>query len=172
MNERELDRAIDAAAGKLMNREPSRALGHNVMARVRESAAPASRRLVWIAATASIVLCVAIVTALVIGPAAVVPRLPAAPSAAIGQQPVTIAPPTTVASETGAPRRIASTPIAARAESASPLPPNDVSPIEPIVTEPIALSTIEVPQLERETAVVDVLAIERLTIEPLSTSND
>ena len=36
MDERELDRAIDAAAGGMMAREPSRSLGYNVMARVRE----------------------------------------------------------------------------------------------------------------------------------------
>ena len=36
MNERQLDCAIDVAAGTLMAREPSRALGHKVMARVRK----------------------------------------------------------------------------------------------------------------------------------------
>ncbi len=172
MDERELDQAIGAAAGRMMGREPGRALSHNVMARVREGAAPAPRRLVWIAAAASIVLCAALATALMIGPAAVMPLLPAAPSVAIGQPPVTIAPLTTVASETAAPRRVARTPIAARAASPTPPPPSDVSPIEPIVTEPIALATIDVPVLERETAVIDVLNIEPLTIEPLSASND
>ena len=63
MNERELDRAIDAAAGRMMAREPSRALGHNVMARVRENPAPARRSLAWVAAAAGIVLCAAIATA-------------------------------------------------------------------------------------------------------------
>jgi hypothetical protein len=172
MDERELDRAIDTAAGRMMAREPSRALGYNVMARVRAGAAPAPRRLVWIAAGASLVLCAAIATALMIGPAAVVPLPPAAPSVAIGQPPVMIAPLTTVASETATPRRLARTPTAAWSASALPMPPNDVSPIEPIVTEPIALSTIDVPLLERDNVVIDVLNIEPLTIEPLAVSND
>ena len=55
MDERELDRAIDAAAGAMVAREPSRSLGHAVMARVREGDAPAPRRFVWMTAAASLV---------------------------------------------------------------------------------------------------------------------
>jgi hypothetical protein len=172
MDERELDRAIDAAAGRMMAREPGRALSHNVMARVREGAAPAPRRLVWIAAAASIVLCAAIATALMIGPAAVVPLTPDAPSMAFGQPDIATLPPMTVALETPSAHRNARATIAARSTSPAPPPPSDVSPIAPIETEPIVLSTIDVPVLERDTAVIDVLNIEPLTIEPLSASND
>jgi hypothetical protein len=34
------------------------------------------------------------------------------------------------------------------------------------------LSSIDVPQLERETTAIDALKVEPLTIEPLATSND
>ncbi len=112
MNECELDRAIDAAAGAMMTREPSRSLGRTVMARVREAHAPAPRRAIHIVRSA---------------------------------------------------RSVA---------TYAPLPLSDVSPIEPIQTEPIVLSSIEVPQLERETTAIDTLSIEPLTIEPLAASND
>jgi len=54
----------------------------------------------------------------------------------------------------------------------APFPSSDVSPIEPLQTTAIALSSIVVPQLERETIAIDALNVEPLTIEPLATSND
>jgi Sigma-70, region 4 len=65
--QRDLDRAIDAAAGAMMTREPSRALGYNVMARVREADAPAPRRFVWLMSAGSLVVCGALAIALTSG---------------------------------------------------------------------------------------------------------
>ena len=48
----------------------------------------------------------------------------------------------------------------------SPLP-IDVSPIDPIQTEPIVLSALDLPPLEREFTSIDTIEIEPLTIEPL-----
>jgi len=174
MDERELDRAIDTAAGRMMAHEPSRSLGYNVMARVREGAAPAPRRLRWVAATVSIVLCAAITMALMYrAPGTIIPLPPAARTVVVGQPPVATPPPMMVAPETAAPpRRIPRAPRAARVVSPVQLPPSDASGITPIETEGIALSAIEVPVLEREAAVIDVLDIEPLTIEPLTASND
>jgi hypothetical protein len=78
-----------------------------------------------------------------------------------------------VAPETAAPpRRITRAPFAARVVSPAQLPPSDASGITPIETESITLSAIDVPVLEREAAVIDILDIEPLTIEPLTASND
>jgi hypothetical protein len=114
-NEREIDRAIDAAAGAMMTREPSRALAYAVMSRVRDGRAAAPRRFVWVLAAASAVVFGAIAT--------------------------------TLMSETR-------------------------TTVEPIHTHPIVLSSLDVPQLQRETTVIDALNVEPLTIEPLATSND
>jgi len=172
MNERDLDRAIDAATRELMAREPSRALSNNVMARVRESGSPAPRRLVWLPAVAAAVLCVAIATVMMNrAPSDAVLVLPGAPPAAVGQPAIAALPPMTVAVEMPSARRNARAPIAARAASTAP-PPMDGSPIAAIETEPIVLPTLDVPVLEQETAVIDVLTIESLTIEPLAASND
>jgi hypothetical protein len=173
MDERELDRAIDMAAGRMMAHEPSRSLGNNVMARVREAAAPAPR-LRWVVAAASIVLCAAIAIALMNrAPSAVIPPQPAARTVVAGQPPVATLSPMIVAPEAAAPpRRIPRAPLAAHVISPLQLPPGDESGIPPIETEGIALSAIDVPVLEREAAVIDILEIEPLTIEPLTASND
>ena len=174
MDERELDRAIDTAAEGMIAHEPSRSLGYNVMARVFEGAAPAPRRLRWVVATVSIVLCAAIAIALMYrAPATIIAPLPDARTVVVGQPPVATPPPVMVAPETAAPaRRIPRAPLASRVVSPAQLPPSDASGITPIETEGIALSAIEVPVLEREAAVIDILEIEPLTIEPLTASND
>lgn len=59
-----------------------------------------------------------------------------------------------------------------RAPTRMPLPQSDFSPIDPIRTEPIVLSSIDVPQLYRETTTIDALTVELLTIEPLAMSNE
>ena len=171
MNERELDRAIDVAAGTLMAREPSRALPFRVMARVRERAAPAPWRFGWIAAAATIALCAAIATAVVnqgLEPAVRLPRaakLPIAEAAAMPALPIGIL---RVTPE----MRVVAATIPKTVAFGFLLQPEDASTIEPIETEPIALSTIEVPQLERETTSVESISIEPITIAPLSASND
>ena len=139
-----------------MAREPSRALGYNVMARVREGArAVAPRRFVWIDGRGGFVLCAAIATA-----ALRVERPPADRSL----PPARTAADRAVANRSTADRpivgRCSRLPLVARRSVAAPererRPPataaaaDRVSTIEPIETEPIALSAIDVPQLERE----------------------
>jgi hypothetical protein len=171
MNERQLDRAIDVAAGTLMAREPGRALSHEVMARVRESAAPAQRSFVWIAAAAGFVLCAAIATAVMnLTPESIV-HLPPAAKLAIAQAAVVPAVPIGLSQKTRQ-TRVVATRIPRTVESATALPPDDVLTIEPIETEPIALSMIDVSPLERETTSIEAISIEPITIEPLSASND
>src|SRR5262245_52190349 len=79
MDERELESAINAASRRLMAREPSRALGPNVMARVRAAGAPEPWRFKWVALSATTVLCAAIAYAVMDRTlTSVVPRLPRA----------------------------------------------------------------------------------------------
>ena len=173
MDERARDRAIDAAAGRMIDREPSRALAYNVMSRVREGNAPAPRRFVWMTAAASFVLCGAIAIAVTSRTPASVAPLPPAAQLSVGQPAAIPVAPVTVVTEKIPMRRIF--PMVRAASSVgtrAPLPPYDVSPIEPIQTEPIVLSALDVPQLERETTAIDMLTIEPLTIEPLTASND
>lgn len=156
-----------------MASEPSRALTYAAMARVRESHAPARRGFAWRTAAASVVVCSAIAIAIVVM-RPLTPRissLPDVPRLVIGLPPLAIMPPASL-EETVSPPRATRRPTVASAGSTLHLPPDDTSPIGPIATEPIVLSAIDVPVLERETTVIDILAIEPLTIEPLSTSND
>jgi hypothetical protein len=169
--ERELDRAIDVAGETLMAREPSRALSHRVMARVRGSAAPAPRRFVWVAAAVTVVLVSVIATAVISQMPLATPSLPGSRPLTVGQP--AVAPERRLAvlgQET--PRRMAHVRVQRRTLGPAPFLPADVSPIEPIETQPIAMTAIDVPQLERETTLIDAITIEPLTIEPLSASND
>jgi len=172
MDERELDRAIDAAAGAMMTREPSRSLGYSVMARVRQGKAPASRRFAWIAATASLVVCGAIAIALIDRTSAPVAPLPRAAQLPVSQPPVLPDAPVALVTDATPTRR-----IIPRARDASRVPPPvslpiDASPIEPIQTESIVLSALELPPLEREFTSIETIEIAPLTIEPLAASND
>jgi hypothetical protein len=172
MYEGELERAIDTASQTMVVREPSRALGPTVMARVRAASAPKPWRFRWAALSASTVLCAAIVYAVMDQAATVViPRLPQA-----AQLPMARAA-TAPSVPAGALRDVPQIRVvAARAERAAAFAPrfpiNDVSSIEAIEMQPIALAAIDVPQLERETTLVDPVEIEPLTIEPLAASND
>jgi hypothetical protein len=165
-DERELDRAIDTAAGRMIRREPSSALSDNVVARVREGKPPAPRRLVLMTVTAGIALCAAIAIALVtrVPTADMSPppgaQLPIA-QVPIAQPPMVVIAPVTVGRA-----------IVPKVSSPALLPPDDFSVIDPIETQPIALSTIDVPQLEHEATLIETLDIEPLTIEALATSND
>ena len=173
MNERNLDRAIDAAAGAMMTREPSRTLGYAVMARVREDQPPAPRRWVWVSAAASLVASAAIAIATIGQTPVTIAPLPRAAQLTVGQPPMIPSAPVTLLTEaTRARRPIRIVRSARSAATRAPLSPSDVSPIEPIRTEPIVLSSIDVQQLERETTVIDALNVEPLTIEPLAMSND
>jgi hypothetical protein len=172
MDERELDRAIDAAAGAMMTHEPSRSLGYSVMARVREGDAPAPRRLVWMTAAASLVLCGAIAIAVTSRTPALVLSLPQAVRLPVGEPAIVADVPVTIVSDTASTRRVIPlAPGASRVGSRVALP-IDVSPIDPIQTEAIVLSALELPPLEREFTSIDTIEIEPLTIEPLAASND
>jgi hypothetical protein len=177
MDERELDRAIDTAAGMMMAREPRRALSYNVMARVRENVEPAQRKFVWMTAAAVVVLCASIAIALMSGaPATAVPP-PRAADLPLAQPPVARLPmvadaPVAVTREMPPSRRSVSARIATKVVVPMSLLPDDTSAIEPIQTEPIVLTAIDVPQLEREATSIETLNIEPLTIEPLAASND
>ncbi|MEO7133912.1 MAG: hypothetical protein ABI024_06790 [Vicinamibacterales bacterium] len=142
------------------------------MARVREGDAPARRRFVWVTATVTVVLCTAIAIAMMNrGFAAAFPPLPSAHGLPLPATLVAVAH-SSMVHEILPQRRAAAARVARQVLSPAPLPPGDASVIEPIETQPIALSAIDVPVLERETAVIDSLDIEPLTIEPLATSND
>jgi hypothetical protein len=170
MNERELDRAIDVAAGTLMAREPSRALATHVMARVRERAAPKPWRFGWMAAIATIVLCAAITTVVMDQAPEPAIRLPVAAKLAIADAAVVAAVPAGLR-ETPQPRVVVAR-IRREGVPALVLTPDDASIVEPIEMEPISLWTIEVPQLERESTSIESISVEPITIEPLSASND
>ena len=171
MNEHELDRAIDRAAGDLVAGEPSRALTYKVMARVRKGDAPTPRRFVWAMAAASLVLSVAIATSLVnratpvAFPAAPPARVPAFGPSLVAVSPIAVVDETTERFDH---------PIGSRAAATAaslPLPFVDI-PIDPIETASITVPAIDVPQLEREATAINTLTVEPLTIEPLAASND
>ncbi len=156
----------------MMTREPGRSLGAAVMARVREREAPASRRFVWAMAAASIVLCAAIAVALMSRTPSGAP-LPRELRVDIGRPPVIPPVPESIVGD-AAPAHsvIRERRPGHRYAIGTLLPRSDVSPIDPIRTEPIVLSPIDVVQLELKTTGIDTLTIEPLTIEPLATSND
>lgn len=170
MNERDLDRAIDAATRQMMAREPGRALTANVMMRVR-SDVEAPRRFVWAAAAAGIVMSIAIATVLMNRPAG---ALPVPPELHLAVAETVVQPSVPMDFTPAMPRAGTTAAPAARRASASPAPrAADVAPgIEPIDMPPIAVAAIAVPLLEREATSIDTIRIEPLTIEPLATSND
>ncbi len=175
MDEHEIDRAIDTASQDMMAREPSRALGYTVMARVRADAAPAPRRFVWAMAAASVVLCAAIAAMLLSRAPQTIPPVPSAPPFAVANSPVYVEPSIVALSSVRPARRIISAGAASAAGRAAPamVLPADVSPIEPLEAEPIAVAAIDVPRLEPEAPTsIEALTIDELTIEPLAASND
>ena len=146
-----------------MARQPSRALGYNVMERVRETAAPAPPRYVWVSAAAGLALCAGLAALLVTRAPSGVVLLPRSLSLPIAQAAVVPEVPNMTPAAVRPARRVA--PRVAR-------PPTDASPIAPIETQQILLAAIDVPQLEAETTWVDPITIEPLIIEPLGASND
>ena len=171
MDEDALDRAIDAAVGALMARQPSRALGYKVMERVRERAVPAPRRFVWVAAAAGVALSSGIATMFVMRAPSEVVQLPREIHPPVAQAAVVLAVPADVSWQT--PETNPVTVRSARTVALRmALPPSDVSPIAPIETQPIVLAAVEVPQLEAEATLVDPITIEPLIMEPLAVSND
>lgn len=169
---RDLDRAIDSVASSMMTREPSHGLGSAVMARVRGEHASAPRGFTWHTAAASLVVCGGIAMALISQTATVVPE-PRGVRLTVGQPPVIPSASAALVMEPTPPRRAIRIVRSARTVvRRAPLPLGDASPIEPIQTDPIVLSSIDVPQLTREATAMDTLNIEPLTIEPLAASND
>lgn len=168
MSDRELDRAIDAAAREMMAREPSRALSYGVMARVRGSTEP-PRRLAWAAAAACIV-CAAIASVLMTRSDGAL-LLPPELQLSIGETAALPELPIDARQERSLPRAAASV-VRTTASPAAAVSPNDVATIEPIETQPILVAAIDVPQLEREATSIETIDIEPITIEPLAASND
>ena len=174
MDSRELDRAIDRAAGELIAREPSPALTHKVVARVREGDVSTPRG-AWLKAAC---VCAA---AIVVAYLAIDRPAPEIQSASTPQvvrtEPAPVPAPRIESPEElraeSRPRpRSRRVEVATRAPIVLPPAPGDVPPIEPIRAEPIAVSPIEVPQLAREATSIETITIEPLTIEPLTASND
>jgi hypothetical protein len=173
MNERELDRAIDTAAASLVAREPGRSLSYEVMARIREDANPSSHRLVWVMAPAIVLLCAAIAVTILNRSPQTLPAVATAPPLAIGQSLAVVEPPIVLAHDTAPSRRNRSAVSSRTIASNTTALPRDVSPIAPLVTEPIAVAVIDVPRLESFAPVsIEALDVEQLTIEPLAASND
>lgn len=177
MDARELDRAIDRAAGELIAREPSRALSYAVMARVRAGDVSTSTpRGTWLK-VASCVCAGGIVVAYLATnrpvtqiPAAATPQVAHTEPTPLPVPPVELVRETQAESRPTSQRRRATN--VTRAPIFVPRAVIDVAQIEPIHAEPIAVSPIEVPQLAREATSIETITIEPLTIEPLMASND
>ncbi len=173
MDERELDRAIDAAAGAMVAREPSRSLGHAVMSRVREGDAPAPRRLVWLTAAASLLVCGAIAIALMSRTSATVPSPPQAARLPVGEPAIVADVPATIASDSTPTRRvIPMVPGASQCRVAGRRCRSMCRRSIRFRRNPSSCRRLELPQLEREYTSIDTIEIEPLTIEPLAASND
>jgi len=171
MTEQDLDRVIDTAAAEMIAREPSRALHHSVMARVRESDRPAPRRFIW--ATAGLAAAAGFVIALVIAERTPAPTIQTAAPA----RPTIVEPPAATvnqrvpALESAAPA--AQLVVRRVRRPASALAPNDLpSSIEPLTAEALVLTSIDPPPLENQAASVEQIEVDALTIEPLTASND
>ncbi|HKY22142.1 MAG TPA: hypothetical protein VJM31_13080 [Vicinamibacterales bacterium] len=168
MNDYDIDRLIDTAAGQMIAREPERPLRPVVMASIREADAPAPRRWIWATAAVAAVFNAAIAVGVWNrAPVPVpLPSVPARPTAdrALARAPVwvysTPQAPTTGSSVGG--------------QSPSPvrLPPADPFAIEALEAEPIVFSAIDLPPLENETVSIAAIELSDLTIEPLAASND
>ena len=173
MDQREFDRAVDAAAGGLIRREPSRALGYTVMARVRANAGPRpKRRVVWLSAGVGAALCAAIAMMVMTGAPPGANVLPRELHLPVAQAALAPAVPIDAPREPPRPRHVAVRAATGGVSRSMPVLP-EVSTIEPIETPPIVLTTIEVPQLDREGAAsIDSIRIEPITVEPLAVSND
>ena len=177
MNERDLERIIDTATVDLVKRQPSGALRHAVMVRVRRPQAPTPSRFVWATSAVAATLCAAIAIALIIR----------AGSSPIGDDRVRLKPDATARNVELKPDPDVTSSVPdverapGRADARRPtrrarpmtFPPNDLlSSIEPIVAEPLQLPSIYLEPLENQGTPVEALNIEALTIEPLTATND
>ena len=171
MNDGDIDRAIDVATRAMMAREPGHGLSRDVIARVRGGAAPQRLPLRWVVAAAATVMCAAVAVSLIGRVPVSAVRLPSELQLAVAQGAVIPVVPAHALHET--PSRVsfvAGNP--GRVAPRSTLPPADVSTIEPIETQVITVTAIDVPQLQRETTSIEAIDIEPLTIQPLAASND
>ncbi len=172
MNNQECDRLIDRAAAQIVAREPGRALTRAVMASVREPEAPVPGRFIWATAAATAVLCGAIAIAVVNRTPAPATQAPAPARPLVVQLAVVTAAPPVLRPETARARPAVAVTVANQRSSPVLLPPNDVSAIDPLETEPISVSAIEVPPIENQTTSIADIGIGDLTIDPLAASND
>jgi hypothetical protein len=176
MNETDLDRVIDRAAAEMIKRQPSPALRHAVMARIREPRRTAPRRLIWATVATSAILCGAIAIAL----------MNRAPSSSVAGRDARLTPNVMLPSAIVEPSVPGSGHVASVVESAPPVAratprraprptvvPTDLpSSIESLTPEPLVLPSIDLPPLENQAASVERIEMEELTIEPLTASND
>jgi hypothetical protein len=168
MREQDLDRIIDSASAEMIGREPSRALRHKVMARVRESHPPGPRKFVWVTAGLSAAAC--LIFALVMMERTPTPLVQNTPRA----RPTIVERPTARIDETVPtlePASQAAPPVTRRRVPLT-FPPDDPSTIEALTTDSLVLGPIELPPLENQATTIDLLEIEALIIEPLTASND
>ena len=92
---------------------------------------------------------------------------------AIAHPPVFVEPPIAAPNDARPARRVIRTGPVARTIATAMVLPADVSPIEPLEAEPIAVAAIDVPRLDPEAPTsIEALTIDELTIEPLAASND
>lgn len=172
MSDFQFDRLIDSAARQMVSHVPSRRLRGAVMARLREPEPVAPRRLAWMTATAAMVAVV--LGAMVVALMNRSPALQSPPPVAslVGRQPQTTRPLTVQTPPPAADQKPMAVAVRRRSRVPVWLPPNDVSAIEPLETEPIVMTAVEVPPLGSERTPIDHIEIEALTIEPLTASND
>ena len=174
MDTREFDRAIDKAAGGLIAREPSRALSHNVMARVRGGEVPTPRG-AWLKAAC---VCAAAIVVAYLTLNRPTPAIPPASTPQVARtEPapipdVQIEPPEEPLVESRPESRPREGAVAAPAPTMLATAGVDLATIEPIQAAPITVTPLEVPQLAREATSIENITIEPLTIEPLAASND
>ncbi len=175
MNPQDLDKLIDRAAREMVSGEPSRSFTYDVMSQVRGHVEPARRRFVFaigivsVAAVGAVILIVMLNRASVpvTGPQAQRPEMPEARTV---EQ---VTPVTTPARAAPRPesRQVVRLPVQPDAEASIALAPVMTS-LEPLGTEPIVLSALDVPPLESPAMTIEDIEIEDITIEPLVASND
>jgi hypothetical protein len=99
------------------------------------------------------------------------PVLPAARSFAVVQFHHIVLPPALSANDVEPTRRQVAASRVETVQLRSGLRPAEMSPIEPLQTESIAIVPISLVQLEREYISIESISIDGITIEPLSASN-
>ena len=183
MNDQDLDRLIDRAAEQMVGREPSSALTHAVMARVREpEGARPSRRFVWAAAGTCAAAACALIAVVMLNRVPTLNTAPPEPTEAAGRSavaPIAIQPrppqpiqnaATVLTVEQPGSRGPRTAPRPAAADAA--VEDDTFAVIDPIDLGEVTHEPIKVGDIDVTSVSFDQLVIEPLVIEPLSASND